>query len=138
MTIDDLQSMQKRRTELQRLQNKRMELMARISSPTSPGLSNAPIRTGIHDLSDDFARIDQIDREYEKALAGYLKLWTDCINALDSMGLSARSTVILHYRYLLGRKWSYIAEQLGLTRQQIHKLYRKALEELQEKDQPSD
>ena len=134
MLLDDLKAMQTGRETLQRLSERKRELLERISAPTSVGLAAVHVKTDPRDLSDDFARIDAVEREYEKALGAYYILWERCKDGLDALDVTKRAAVILSYRYILGWTWKKISDRMELTAEQLHNIHNKAFEEIAEKE----
>ena len=134
MLLDDLKAMQTSRETLQRLSERKRELLERFSAPTSADLAAVHVKTDPRDLSDDFARIDAIEREYEEALGAYFKLWERCKDGLDALDVTKRAAVILSYRYLLGWTWEEISERMELTLTRLHQIYRKTVAEIIEKE----
>ena len=134
MLLDDLKAMQTGRETLQRLSERKRELLERISAPVSIDYAAVHVNADPRDLSDDFARIDAVEREYEKALAAYYELWERCKGGLDALDVTKRAAVILSYRYILGWTWKKISDRLELTPEQLHNIHNKAFEEIAEKE----
>lgn len=81
------------------------------------------------DLSDELARIDQLEQELEREKDSCIESYISIENQIKSIKNEDENDV-LFYRYIKGLRWWEIAEKMDCTERWVHKLHGKALQHL--------
>ena len=89
-------------------------------------IDDMPHGTDKKDLSDYAAKLDEQIRELSKELDDKAKIYNDITKRINKLGNSVEQDVLTH-KYIAGMSWQEIAEEMGYSRQHIHRLHGRAL-----------
>ncbi len=116
--------------EAEGLKQRAAEFEERIKSLRAVIIDGMPKKQGVKDsIGELIAELESIEREYliknELAIKELVKIET----AISTLEIPAER-ILLRKRYIEGKRWEQIAEDMSYSIRQIHRLHSKALRKL--------
>lgn len=124
-----LKSYMQAKNDVFRLEMQLAELRLNKLTPSMVPDDGMPHASGISDLSDYAARVDELERELLQKRYKRIRAFQKVQEAIEAME-NDREKEILTYRYLQGMKWEEIAVKMGYSWQHVHKIHASALKNL--------
>lgn len=106
----------------------RLEAVLNVS-PGSPKIDGMPKGGEQSDLSEIVGDIIELQKTAEKAKAKALKLAAEIIDTVNSVS-DQKEKELLWLRYIDGRKWEEVAEEMHYSSQHIYRLHGQALQSI--------
>lgn len=82
-------------------------------------------------LEDTILRINEAKAEIDEETEAYVELENEIDRLLDNLQ-TAEAETILKKRYLQGKSWEEISDEMSISEPHIFRLHRKAIQELEE------
>lgn len=98
----------------------------------SPSLSGMPHSGVMRDLSDAIEKCDLIDRKYAAVLAEVLRTRERIEASIEMLG-DDRQEAVLRMRYISGKSWQRIAQEMAYDERTIYRIHGAGLRSLQER-----
>lgn len=124
-----LKSYMQAKHDVSRLEMQLAELRLNKLTPSMVPDDGMPHASGISDLSDYAARVDELERELLQKRYRRIRAFQKVQAAIEVME-NDREKELLTYRYLQGMKWEEIAVKMGYSWQHVHKIHASALKNL--------
>ncbi len=124
-----LKSYMQAKNDVFRLEMQLAELRLNKLTPSMVPDDGMPHASGISDLSDYAARVDELERELLQKRYRRIRAFKKVQEAIEAME-NDREKELLTYRYLQGMKWEEIAVKMGYSWQHVHKIHASALKNL--------
>lgn len=111
-----------------RLEEQLEELRINKMSPSAinSGMTNG---TGLNDLSDYAAKVDELERELLEKKKDRIESFRKVQTAIEAINEETEKD-LLTYRYLKGMKWKEIAVKMGYSWKHMHRIHSRAIENL--------
>lgn len=124
-----LKSYMQAKNDVSRLEMQLAELRLNKLTPSMVPDDGMPHASGISDLSDYAARVDELERELLQKRYKRIRAFQKVQEAIEAME-NDKEKELLTYRYLQGMKWEEIAVKMGYSWQHVHKIHASALKNL--------
>lgn len=101
----------------------------RHSGLKGSGLNDLPRGQTLHDMSDDFARLDELETRLSASIQTYERMQTKVASVIDAVeNPTHRRLLQLHYIDFL--RFEEIAVVMGYSYRQVIRAHRRAIEQL--------
>ena len=121
-----LKSYMQAKNDVFRLEMQLAELRLNKLTPSMVSDDGMPHASGISDLSDYAARVDELERELLQKRYRRIRAFKKVQEAIERME-SEQEKDLLTYRYLKGYSWEKIAVEMGYTYRHVTRLHGEAL-----------
>lgn len=135
MLKSDFQNYRALVREIGQLEEQLIALESAMYSPKIPHLTQTPVSPGRRcDMADIVARHMELEAKYRESLAARKAQQLAIERALDSLE-DPGERLVMRYRYIEGRSWTFIIAELapmGYSERQVYRLHGYALMKLKE------
>ncbi len=134
MTKEELQGYKDLNREIELLEEEAVNLRTRLESPAQQAMTGTPKGTSSHDkIGDMVAKLgelyDLINGKWDELIGRRIAI-EKAIEALEP-----GDRLLIRYRYITGYKWDKIAETMGYSWKQIHRIHNSILEKMKDDTQ---
>lgn len=113
--------------EIEQLQEEINSLRSRLMSPSGKIITWAPTAPRQTDkFADTMTHIDEIEHELQEKIVKYTILYQNIEHTISSID-DSRIRVLFRSRYIQGRSWKEICEQLNYSYRQVQYLHKQGL-----------
>ena len=113
--------------EIEQLQEEINSLRSRLMSPSGKIITWAPTAPRQTDkFADTMAHIDEIEHELQEKIVKYTMVYQNIEHTISSID-DSRIRALLRSRYIQGKSWKEICEQLNYSYRQVQYLHKQGL-----------